>query len=250
MEKAIQFPNLIIPLDQPSSYKDRQFKGTTEEWVDGLLKTTTLYVGNLSFYTTEEQIHELFSRCGEIKRIVMGLDSLKKTPCGFCFVEYYTRKATSDCMRFINGTKLDNRVIRTDLDPGFKEGRQFGRGKSGGQIRDEHRNTYDEGRGGWGHARARQAEMQQKSFMHAYGSISTMAGGQDLSINSRLGGPVVDRKRNKRGADSLEDDGRYDDGYSKRMRSDRFSDNSNRTLGDESAKNYENENRDGDNADE
>lgn len=38
-------------------------------------------------------------------------------------------------MKFINGTKLDDRIIRTDLDPGFREGRQFGRGKSGGQVK-------------------------------------------------------------------------------------------------------------------
>jgi nuclear cap-binding protein subunit 2 len=37
-------------------------------------------------------------------------------------------------MRFINGTKLDERVVRTDLDPGFKEGRQYGRGRTGGQV--------------------------------------------------------------------------------------------------------------------
>lgn len=39
-----------------------------------------MQVGNLSFYTTEEQIYELFSKCttpedgGGIKRIIMGLD--------------------------------------------------------------------------------------------------------------------------------------------------------------------------------
>lgn len=38
-------------------------------------------------------------------------------------------------MRFINGTRLDDRIIRTDWDAGFKEGRQYGRGKSGGQVR-------------------------------------------------------------------------------------------------------------------
>lgn len=34
----------------------------------------------------------------------------------------------------VNGTKLDDRLIRTDWDPGFVEGRQFGRGRSGGQV--------------------------------------------------------------------------------------------------------------------
>jgi hypothetical protein len=37
-------------------------------------------------------------------------------------------------IRFISGTKLDERVIRCDLDPGYTEGRQYGRGKSGGQV--------------------------------------------------------------------------------------------------------------------
>lgn len=89
---------------------------------------------------------------GEIKRLVMGLDRFAKTPCGFCFVEYYTHQDALDCMKYIGGTKLDERVIRTDLDPGFEEGRQYGRGKSGGQVRDEYREDFDEGRGGVGRA--------------------------------------------------------------------------------------------------
>ncbi|TGJ80997.1 hypothetical protein E0Z10_g7755 [Xylaria hypoxylon] len=155
---------------------------------DPLRNSTTLYVGNLqslkreravanrlnatwgvedanqetyrSFYTTEEQVYELFSKCGEIKRLVMGLDRFQKTPCGFCFVEYYTHQDALDCMKYIGGTKLDERVIRTDLDPGFEEGRQYGRGKSGGQVRDEYRDDFDEGRGGLG--RAIQSEKSER----------------------------------------------------------------------------------------
>ena len=56
----------------------------------------------------------------------MGLDRFNKTPCGFCFVEYYTHQDALDCMKYIGGTKLDERIIRTDLDPGFQEGRQYG----------------------------------------------------------------------------------------------------------------------------
>jgi len=63
-------------------------QGTRQEQEKKLLTSSTLYVGNMSFYTTEEQIHELFNRAGDIKRIIMGLDKLKKTPCGFCFIEY------------------------------------------------------------------------------------------------------------------------------------------------------------------
>ncbi|KZF21698.1 small subunit of nuclear cap-binding protein complex [Xylona heveae TC161] len=164
-------------LDKPSSYfngrnRRRKFERegvedrekSPEEQDDPLKDATTLYVGNLSFYTTEEQIHELFSKCGEIKRLVMGLDRFTKTPCGFCFVEYYTHEDALDCMKYVGGTKLDERIIRTDLDPGFQEGRQYGRGKSGGQVRDEYRDEYDPGRGGFGRSyqeRLRDEEEEQ-----------------------------------------------------------------------------------------
>lgn len=37
------------------------------------------------------QIYEVFSKCGHVERIIMGLDKNTKTPCGFCFVLYYRR---------------------------------------------------------------------------------------------------------------------------------------------------------------
>ncbi|KAK7693395.1 Nuclear cap-binding protein subunit 2 [Cerrena zonata] len=160
--------HVVAALDQPSSYKDSQARGRDRKLQTELLsKSTTLYVGNLSFYTTEEQIYELFSRCtspeegGGIKRIIMGLDRNTRTPCGFCFVEYYTHAEALACLRYVGGTKLDERIIRCDLDTGYTEGRQFGRGKSGGQVRDEHRADYDPGRGGWG-AQAQRAEIERR----------------------------------------------------------------------------------------
>lgn len=63
-------------------------QGTRYDQERLLRKSCTLYVGNLSFYTTEEQIHELFGKSGDIKKVIMGLDKVKKTACGFCFVEY------------------------------------------------------------------------------------------------------------------------------------------------------------------
>jgi nuclear cap-binding protein subunit 2 len=50
-------------------------------------------------------------------------------------LRYYTREDGENCMRYINGTRLDDRIVRTDWDVGFKEGRQYGRGKSGGQVK-------------------------------------------------------------------------------------------------------------------
>lgn len=66
-------------------------------------------------------------------------------------------------MRLVSGTKLDERIIRCDLDPGYKEGRQYGRGRSGGQVRDEYRQEFDAGRGGWGHNRLREEEERKRA---------------------------------------------------------------------------------------
>lgn len=49
-------------------YRDRQFTGSDSEYAAALERSGTVYVGNLAFFTTEEQIYEVFSRAGEIKR--------------------------------------------------------------------------------------------------------------------------------------------------------------------------------------
>ena len=99
-----------------SEYKDKSYTGSLEEYVAKLRVTSTVYVGNLAFHTSEEQIHELFSSCGPLRRIVMGLDRNALTPCGFCFVEYCTRSGAEDCVKYLCGTTLDERVVRIDFD--------------------------------------------------------------------------------------------------------------------------------------
>jgi len=129
-------------------YWDRKYYVSFDKQAEAMRESCTLYVGNLSFYTNEIQINETFSKAGPVKRVIMGLNREKKTPCGFCFVEYYTRENALDCLRYVNGTVCDGRIIRCELDAGYKPGRQFGRGHSGGQVRDERRQIHDPARGG------------------------------------------------------------------------------------------------------
>lgn len=158
---------------QQRSYWDRKTFSSYDEQQRAMATSATLYVGNLSFFTSEVQIYELFSRVGSVQKVIMGLDRFKKTPCGFSFVEcvlftlrcvcitlaltlfrrrYRAHDEALACANFVSETKLDNRVIRCEMDGGFREGRQFGRGLSGGQVRDDRRSKdeYDPGRGGYG----------------------------------------------------------------------------------------------------
>jgi nuclear cap-binding protein subunit 2 len=88
-------------------------------------------------------LYKLFNICIFIRDYYVGVVIL-----GFCFVEYFTHDHAAACLKFISGTICDDRIIRCELDAGFKPGRQFGRGASGGQIRDERRQTADPARGG------------------------------------------------------------------------------------------------------
>lgn len=124
--------------------------------LDALSKSCTLYVGNLSFYTMEPQVYALFSQVAPVRRVIMGLNKQENTPCGFCFVEYYAAEAASTARKAINETRLDSRFIRVDMDPGFEEGRQYGRGRAGGQVREDYRDDFDDQRGGWGENAKRQ----------------------------------------------------------------------------------------------
>lgn len=138
-------------LDVPSNYLKRKARKTPSglEELRKSMVSATIYVGNLSFYTSEEQLYELFSKCGTIEKIIMGLDRFKFTPCGFCFIIYQTPEEALAALKYLSKTKLDDREISIDLDPGFEEGRQFGRGKNGGQVSDELRFEYDASRGGF-----------------------------------------------------------------------------------------------------
>lgn len=95
-------------------------------------------------------------------------------------------------MKYVNSTKLDERIIRTDLDPGFREGRQFGRGKSGGQVRDEYRPDYDAGRGGWGHLQRIKIEREREMAVKAnYEASDVPTGAEEYKSRVNNAGMLI-----------------------------------------------------------
>ena len=144
--------HLFVDLNPSTHYWDKRSGLSRDEWFDRLKKSKTLYVGNLSFYTTEDQVYELFSKVADIKRVVMGLNRFKKSPCGFCFVEFYSHEDSAKAISILNTTSLDDRILRADWDAGIEDGRQFGRGQTGDQWRDDFREDFDPARGGQGRA--------------------------------------------------------------------------------------------------
>lgn len=126
-----------LGMKQPSEYKDSQ-AGIDQAQMEILMsRSTTIYVGNLNFKTTESTLYSVFSQFGPVKRVIMGVNKYTKVPCGFCFVVFFTREAALASINNSIVIKIDGNLIRRDLDRGYENGRELGRGKSGGQVRDE-----------------------------------------------------------------------------------------------------------------
>lgn len=56
-------------------------------FIDWSLILKSIYVGNMPYSATKEQIAELFGKFGEVSSIKIILDRETKRPKGFCFVE-------------------------------------------------------------------------------------------------------------------------------------------------------------------
>lgn len=184
----------LLNADAPEKklYWDRSHYDSPAAQMKALEKSSTLYVGNLSFSTRVSHLKSLFSTIGKVKAIHMGLDRFQKTPCGFAFVEYNDRSHALDAVAFLSGSKLDGKVIRVELDAGFKPGRQYGRGASGGQVRDDRRGMIDPKR------RSLSSSSTTTKGKHSYSSGGHLL---DSSIESRWEAPP------------LAGDGRQDDYY-------------------------------------
>jgi nuclear cap-binding protein subunit 2 len=124
--------------------KRRKFY-SSESWIqlnEKLKKSKILYVGNLDNHTYEEQIYEYFHSCAPLHRFIMGLNRDSLLPCGFCFVEFSSHSECVNAHRMMNSLMLDERSITAEIDPGYEEGRQFGRSKASGVhrfVREERR---------------------------------------------------------------------------------------------------------------
>lgn len=90
-----------------------------------------LYVGNLSFNVTEEQLRELFGQAGVIKEVTMIMDRDTQRPKGFGFVEMTTQVEAQKAIELFNDHELDGRRMTVNFARP-KEDRGGSRGGSRG----------------------------------------------------------------------------------------------------------------------
>ncbi len=101
-----------------------------------------LYVGNLAYSVTEEQLREQFAQAGEVKSVSIPMDRMTGQPRGFAFVEMADETAAVKAIRFCNGVELAGRTLRVneakppEARTGGGERGGFGGGNRGGDRGD------------------------------------------------------------------------------------------------------------------
>ncbi len=77
--------------------------------------STRLFVGNLSYQTTEEELRQLFSGVANVSSVSLISERDSGRSKGFAFVEMATPEDAQKAIDELNGKSLGGRTIRVDL---------------------------------------------------------------------------------------------------------------------------------------
>ena len=92
-----------------------------------------LYVGNLSFNTTEDQLRTLFAQAGTVSSVELIKDRETGQSKGFAFVQMSTQAEAEKAIKQFNGSTFDNREIKVNpARPKEESGRGGGYGSNRG----------------------------------------------------------------------------------------------------------------------
>jgi RNA recognition motif-containing protein len=104
------------------------------------MSNSKLYVGNMSFKTSEDELRSAFGQFGSVTDVYVAMDKMTGRPRGFAFVTMGTPEEAKLAAEKMNGTDLGGRALTVNEARPKEEGagRSFGGGGGGG------------GRGGFG----------------------------------------------------------------------------------------------------
>ena len=97
---------------------------------------TNLFVGNLSFKTTQDELLAAFSQFGNVERVNIVTDRETGQPRGFAFVEMTERRDAETAISQLNGADLNGRTMNVNearpKPEGGRPGGGFGGNRGGG----------------------------------------------------------------------------------------------------------------------
>src|SRR5436190_6720272 len=94
--------------------------------------STKLFVGNLSFNTTENQLQDMFAAHGNVIEVDLIMDRFSGRPRGFAFVSMETKEAADAAVKALNGKFDDGRALTVnEARPRGERPREHGAGGGG-----------------------------------------------------------------------------------------------------------------------
>ncbi|MCL4467088.1 MAG: RNA-binding protein [Chloroflexi bacterium] len=75
---------------------------------------TRLYVGNLSYGTSADELRGLFAQAGTVEDVHMPTDRASGQPRGFAFVEMTSKEEADKAIQMFNGYTLGGRELRVN----------------------------------------------------------------------------------------------------------------------------------------
>lgn len=97
---------------------------------------TKLYVGNLSYQVTENDLQDLFAQHGPVTEVNLMLDRMSGRSRGFAFVTMATKEASDAAIQNLNGKELGGRALTVnEARPREERSGGFGGGGGGGGSR-------------------------------------------------------------------------------------------------------------------
>ena len=95
------------------------------------MSNSKLYVGNMSFKTTEDELRQAFGQFGSVTDVYVAMDKMTGRPRGFAFVTMGTAEEAKAAAEKLNGTDLGGRALTVN-EARPKEERSGGFGGGGG----------------------------------------------------------------------------------------------------------------------
>jgi RNA recognition motif-containing protein len=112
----------------------------------GGIMSKKLYVGNLSYNTSEDDLREAFAKIGAVQSATLIIDQTNGRSKGFGFVEMASDEDAAKAISTMNGTTLSDRTITVN-EARPKTERGGGSGYGGGGGRGGDRGGYGKGSG-------------------------------------------------------------------------------------------------------
>ena len=102
----------------------------------------SIYVGNLSFQVTQEDLTSVFAEYGTVKRVQLPTDRETGRPRGFGFVEMETEAAETAAIDALDGAEWMGRALKVNKAKPREERSRGGGGGGGGGWGNNNRGGY------------------------------------------------------------------------------------------------------------